>query len=645
MSKPDPSIVASVLEVLDSGVIVLGCDHRVIVWNAWVAAASGIPTADAVGRKLEELFPQASLGRLILAIDEAFESGASGLLSHVLHRGMLPLKTRTAKTLLHNLTVRPVGPKPHAACVVQVFDVTLSTEREAVLRKRQNARYDAVVESAPDPILTMDAQGFIFLANPAAGRELGYSAADLIGRSLFELIEPSAAWDDAWRLARNGEAVHWPVELVVRRRDGSSSYLDASASRWSNGAGMMVTAILRDVNERRYAEAKLRKLNDTLEERVASRTADLERAHEQLQHAQKVEAIGQLTGGIAHDFNNLLTPILGGLDVLNRRGMPDPRGQRLVEGALQSAERARVLVQRLLAFARRQPLQLQPVDLSAIVRDMAFLVGSTIGPRIHIVTDAPENLPCAMADPNQLEMAVLNLAVNARDAMADGGTLSISVRSEDVPASAKLPAGEYVVLTVADTGVGMDAETLRRSVEPFYSTKGVGKGTGLGLSMIHGLAAQLGGSLEIASTPTVGTRVDMWLPAAKLGTPPAHAAARADEQRRGAGVVLLVDDEDLIRATTSQMLADIGYTVVEASSAAEAMPHMDDPDLVLLVTDHLMPGMTGTELARECRARRAELPILIISGYADVEDVAPDLPRLIKPFLENELAAALAALD
>ncbi|MGH6911890.1 MAG: ATP-binding protein, partial [Phenylobacterium sp.] len=329
---------------------------------------------------------------------------------------------------------------------------------------------------------------------------------------------------------------------------------------------------------------------------------------------------------------------------LQRRGVGDPRGQRLIDGALQSAERARTLVQRLLAFARRQPLRPSPVDIGNVIKDMTDLVGSTLGPRIRIVVDVTPGLPPAMADPNQLEMALLNLAVNARDAMPDGGTLTISGHTRTLGPESKLAPGRYVILSVADTGVGMDAETLNRAVEPFYSTKGIGEGTGLGLSMIHGLAAQLGGWLDLASTLGVGTCVEMWLPVADRPAIPAADKAAGAAESRGAGLALLVDDEDLIRAATSQMLADLGFTVLEVTSAKEALHHIRDPRLALLVTDHLMPGMTGTELARQVQSMGLEVPILIISGYAELEDVAPDLPRLMKPFRESELSAALAAL-
>jgi PAS domain S-box-containing protein len=512
--RTDQDLGGVLWDALDCGLIVLDARHRVSAWNEWMASASGVPAADAVGKPFGELFKNTGAARLLSAVTVALEAGASRLLTHKLHPGLLNLKTRAGQPLVHDVTVRPVGAMPYERCLIQIVDVTVAAGRETVLRQRQNARYDAVVEGAPDPILTLDVDGLIQLANPAAAQEFGYSTAELLGQPISRFLEDAEAWLVAWRRVLAGLDVHWPLELAVRRKDGTHSYVDASASRWQSQSRAFVTAILRDVNERRAAEAELRGLNETLEERVKARTSDLERAHEQLRQSQKMDAIGQLTGGIAHDFNNLLTPILGGLDILHRRGLGDVRNNRLIDGALQSAERARTLVQRLLAFARQQPLQASAVDLGQVVRDMVELVGSTLGPRIRLVTDIADDLPRAMADPNQLEMALLNLAVNARDAMGDGGTLTVGVKAERVGANPKLSPGTYVRLSVSDTGVGMDRETLAKAVEPFFSTKEVGKGTGLGLSMIHGLAAQLGGALELASIVGVGTTVDVWLPVA-----------------------------------------------------------------------------------------------------------------------------------
>ena len=373
--------------------------------------------------------------------------------------------------------------------------------------------------------------------------------------------------------------------------------------------------------------------------------AELTQAQEALRQSQKMEAMGQLTGGVAHDFNNLLTPIIGALDMLQRRGLGNEREQRLVGGAMQSAERAKTLVQRLLAFARRQPLQAVSIDLRALVTSMAGLIGSTVGPKIDIRLELADDLPPAQADANQLEMAILNLGVNARDAMPDGGRLTISGVQERVAAgSGTLAPGDYVRLSVMDTGVGMDEATLRRAVEPFFSTKGIGKGTGLGLSMVHGLAAQLGGGLTLASAPGQGTTIDLWLP---VGTAPVTAedAPAPSTAKRSHGQALLVDDEDLVRMSTADMLNDLGYEVTEAGSGEEALKLLGGGTRFdILMTDHLMPGMTGAELARAARALRPDLPILIVSGYAELDGLAPDLPRLTKPFRNAELAESLAAV-
>jgi len=400
-----------------------------------------------------------------------------------------------------------------------------------------------------------------------------------------------------------------------------------------------------DVTERIAAETDLRDLAATLEQRVATRTAELEQAQEALRQSQKLEAMGQLTGGVAHDFNNLLTPITGTLDLLQRRAFGDERSQRQIAGALSAAERAKTLVQRLLAFARRQPLQPTGVDIAALIGGIAELIASTTGPRIRVEVETAPDAPAAFADANQLEMAVINLAVNARDAMPDGGRLTISLRGEWVGAEhpSDLPPGDYVRLAVSDTGVGMEPSTLARAIEPFFSTKGIGQGTGLGLSMVHGLALQLGGALTLDSRPGLGTTAELWLRQAPSAAA-AERPAERDDAPNGAGLALLVDDEDLVRTSTADMLGDIGFTVVEAPSGEAAMQLLAEgmrPDI--LITDHLMPGMNGTDLAYAARAERPDLPVLIVSGYSGDVGVARDLPRLTKPFRRGELAAAIAA--
>jgi PAS domain S-box-containing protein len=374
--------------------------------------------------------------------------------------------------------------------------------------------------------------------------------------------------------------------------------------------------------------------------------ARLAQAQAALIQTQKLEAMGQLTGGVAHDFNNLLTPIIGSLDILNRRGIGGVREQRLLDAAFQSAQRAKVLVQRLLAFARRQPLQSAAIDVGALIQGLADLVKSTVGPQIALNIDVAETIPFAKADPNQLEMAVLNLTVNARDAMDGPGSIRISVAAEELADGdvSNLKSGRYVRLVVADTGRGMDEATLARAIEPFFSTKGVGQGTGLGLSMAHGLAIQLGGTLTIASQRGKGTQVSIWLPECDE-SPAASVGPHARQRSVWAGTALLVDDEACIRISTADMLHALGFAVTEASSAESALMAMEGglmPEL--LITDHLMPGMTGVELARLVRDRRPRTKTLIVSGFADVDGIDPSFPRLTKPFVQSELEAAIASL-
>ena len=388
----------------------------------------------------------------------------------------------------------------------------------------------------------------------------------------------------------------------------------------------------------------LEQLNSALEARVAERTAELEKAQEALRQVQKMEAIGQLTGNVAHDFNNLLSPIMGGLDLILSRGVTGDSAMRNAGMAMEAAERAKTLVQRLLAFARRQPLQATAVSLDTIVGDMRQLIETTLGARIGLAIDIDPDLPNVKADRHQLEMAILNLAVNGRDAMTDGRKLTISARPGGTLRPAGLPQGDFVCLTVSDEGCGMDQATLARAIEPFFSTKSAGNGTGLGLSMVHGLANQLGGTLDIASAPGEGTSVTLWLPVARQRIV-ADAPGEGDVVAPGKGeMVLVIDDEPLVRTATATMLSSLGYDVVEAEDGRRGWNLIEDglaPAIV--VTDHIMPGMTGAELALRLRAERPEIAVLIISGYQGIDLIAPDIVRLSKPFRQVHLTASIAA--
>jgi signal transduction histidine kinase len=411
----------------------------------------------------------------------------------------------------------------------------------------------------------------------------------------------------------------------------------------------------------REGELRLHQMNEQLERRVQERTAQLQHAHdellasiaereraqEQVRHLQKLESIGQLTGGVAHDFNNLLTAVMGNLELLRKRVPANPSTDRLIDGALQGAQRGASLTQRLLAFARRQSLEPRPVDIAELVRGMDDLLHRSIGHSVELTVDLKPAVPPALADANQLELALLNLAVNARDAMPDGGTLTIALDVATTGAAQDLAKGRYVRLVVSDTGAGMDGDTLRRAIEPFFSTKEVGKGTGLGLSMIHGLALQLKGALRLSSQPGRGTRAELWLPIANgvttVGSVEQPVAAQA--VRRHA-TLLFVDDDFLISISTASLLEDLGHTVIKAMSGPDALLVLQQGEPIdLLITDYAMPGMTGLELAEEARRLRPNLPILLATGYADLPAQAKlELPRLTKPYQQHQLAEQITAL-
>jgi signal transduction histidine kinase/ActR/RegA family two-component response regulator len=405
----------------------------------------------------------------------------------------------------------------------------------------------------------------------------------------------------------------------------------------------------RRSRRRQYeARARLEELHALaadLEQRVEQRTAERQAAIEQLHEAQKLETLGQLTGGVAHDFNNLLTPIVGTLDLLQRKlAGQDARTDRWITNALQSGERAKTLVQRLLGFARRQELQSAPVDVAALIDGMRDLVASSIGPAIELRLRRARDLPQALADPNQLELAILNLCVNASDAMPEGGSLTIAAESALIgPGSeTKLPPGDYLRLSIIDTGTGMDPATLARAVEPFFSTKEMGRGTGLGLSMVHGLTAQLGGAFMLGSEPGEGTRADLYLPVTQDRADPDLLATQSPITDGPPRTILVVDDEELVRKGTAEMLRALGHQAFEAEGGAEALMTLAViPEIDAVVTDYKMPRMDGAELARRIRVQRPNMSILLISGYTGTADPVADLPRLNKPFGLNELAHAL----
>ena len=490
----------------------------------------------------------------------------------------------------------------------------------------RTAERDEIWRNSYDMMIVARVDATIVAVNPAWTIVLGWTEADLIGKTAIEFIHPddvNTTFQQLAILTEGGATNHF--ENRYRRKDGGWTWLSWVASSTKG----RIYAVARNISDDK------------------AQKAELELAREALHQAQKMEAMGHLTGGVAHDFNNLLTPVMMGLEML-RRSHDDARSQKLIGGALQSAERAKTLIQRLLSFARRQALEPRAVDTATLLSNLHDLIDHSVGPTIKVVVDVDDNTPAAMIDPNQLELAILNLSVNARDAMPEGGTIRISVTIEEVlqDADRDLATGQYVRFAISDTGTGMDSETLARCVEPFFSTKEVGQGTGLGLAMVHGLAAQSGGVFRMTSQPGVGTQASLWIPAteqiADATISPRPDAAKA---RRGA-TLLLVDDEELVRGSTAEGLRMLGYEVVEAASAAKALDYVVrglQPDLV--VTDHMMPGMTGAQLAVELRSITPTLPVLMITGYASVTPGQTlGLEVLAKPFGQTELAARVESM-
>ena len=405
--------------------------------------------------------------------------------------------------------------------------------------------------------------------------------------------------------------------------------------------------------ENRVAErtSELQRFNEQLELRIKERTRERETALAQLFEAQKMDTIGQLTGGVAHDFNNLLMAVLGSLSLLEKRLPDDPRSHRLLQNAVQGAQRGAALTQRLLAFSRRQELKPEAVDCPQLVAGMRELLERALGPGIELQIQFQDALPAALVDANQLELALLNVALNARDAMPAGGTLTISATQPTqsvVAAEAALEPGDYVRIVIADNGVGMDEVTLAKATEPFFTTKGPGKGTGLGLSMVHGLAAQSGGLLRIASQPNVGTTLELWLPIA--ATTAVQAAvdvpSLAAAPHIGPCTVLIVDDDLLVMTGISALIEDLGHTPIEAHSGAEALAKLSAGiEVDVVITDHAMPGMTGLQLAQSIQEKYSGLPVILATGYAELAADAQSLgiSRLAKPCNQYDIAMAIQA--
>jgi PAS domain S-box-containing protein len=512
-------------------------------------------------------------------------------------------------------------------------DVTLERERQAMLEAAEAARreadtlYRAYFESSPEALFVIRVEpdgGFaVEQINPAHERGVGFKLSEVQGRRIESFLPPEPAARIIGRYREvtttralvqyrevfdlGGEPQHWDTSLVpVHDADGRVTRIIGSS---------------RNVSAQVMAEERLRQ-------------------------AQKMEAVGQLTGGLAHDFNNLLGAVVGGFDLLRRKPDDPTRVRSIAESGLAAAERGARLTAQLLAFSRAQKIDVRPVVVATAVEGMRDLLAHTLGPQIRLAFDLTGGRLPVLSDPVQLEMAVLNLAINARDAMPEGGDLSIRTAVRQTVDDPELADGTYVELSVSDTGTGMPPEVMAKAFDPFFTTKGVGKGTGLGLSQVYGIARQAGGTARILSRPGLGTTVSLWLPTTEAEVvDDAGAPAVLETNRPGSTSVLVIDDDEDLRQMLCRALETLGYGVVEAADGRAGLAEFDrsDPDLVIL--DYAMPGMNGAEVAEAIRGRKPAAAIVFASGYSDTDALAriggPPIPLLRKPFRVDELQAVI----
>ena len=642
--------------------VVRGPDHVFEMANASYQKLVG--RRDLIGKPVREAVPEVEGQGLFELLDKVYRSGEPFSGRSVAVRLQREPGAPSEERLL-DFVFQPILDSQGAVAGIFAdgYDVTERILAETALRESEE-RFRLIADSAPVPmwVTKLDRKrGFV---NIAYADFLGVSYEEALDFDWRTRIHP----DDFDRLLEESFAGEATLELFTLegrylRGDGRWRWLRSiSQPRWGpHGEHIGFIGVAIDVTEAKEAEAALREVNETLERRVDERTADLSAALDRLQaevgerlkaedalrQAQKMEAVGQLTGGIAHDFNNLLTPIMGGLELIASR-VEEPRLRRIAETALESTRRGAKLTGQLLAFSRIQRISMASVAVNEVIEAMQRLLRHTIGGAVKVETRLDPAAGHGICDANQLENAILNLAINARDAMPEGGVLTISTARVRLDEAPDHPAGEFVRIDVADTGEGMSPEVLARATEPFFSTKPLGKGTGLGLAQVYGIAQQAGGTLRIDSAPGDGTTVCILLPASAAPLPAGSGEAWPVEAARGAAVgaqVLVVDDDGDVRAFLAESLEGIGCKVVSAASGAEALEALRDwrPDLALV--DYAMPGMNGAEAARAARETHPGLPIVFVTGYAESEQLEAalggDVPVLRKPFTLAELAASV----
>lgn len=614
--------------VVDYAIYMIDPDGIISSWNAGARRFKGYEEAEILGEHFSRFYTEEDRlrGMPQRALDTAIREGRfEGEGWRVRKDG-----THFWCHVVIDPIIDPTGKLLGFAKITR--DLTDRKKAEETL-KQSEQQFRLLVQSVTDyAIYMLAADGHLTNWNPGAQRIKGYLPEEVIGKhfSMFytpedrEAGEPQRTLDIATRKGRF-ENKGWRM-----RKDGTRfmAHVVVDPIWGETGTLLGFAKITRDITEATLAQQAL------------------EQTREALFQAQKMQAIGQLSGGIAHDFNNLLTVILGNLEIVRKRVGDDPKLTRLLDNATQGAQRGVSLTQRMLAFARRQELKTESVEIPALIEGISGLLRSSLGPSVVLETRFPQEIEPVVADVNQLELAVLNLVTNARDAMPDGGKIVISTRSEEASGQTALKpmTGQYVCLSISDSGEGMDDATLKVAMDPFFTTKGVGKGTGLGLSMVHGFIEQLGGRFVLKSRKDKGTTAELWMPVATRG-----AVAKPAQDQSSSPVprlcVLVVDDDSLVLTSTCLLLEDLGHRVISAVSGADALKVLESERAIdLVITDMAMPQMDGAQLAQAIRIERPSVPIILATGYAErLEGFATELPRLSKPFTQLHLVEIIAS--
>ncbi|VVO73839.1 PAS domain-containing sensor histidine kinase [Pseudomonas fluorescens] len=615
--------------VIDYAIYMIDPDGIIISWNAGARRFKGYEEAEIIGQHFSRFYTDDDrrVGKPQKALDTAIREGR--------FEGEGWRVRKDGTHFWSHVVIDPIyDPSGQLLGFAKITrDLTDRKMAEEVL-KQSEQQFRLLVQSVTDYAIYMLApDGRLTNWNPGAQRIKGYAPEEVIGQhfSMFYTPEDRVAGEPQRTLdiaVREGrfENKGWRV-----RKDGTRFFAHVVVDPiWGETGTLLGFAkITRDITE------------------VTQAQQALEQTREALFQAQKMQAIGQLSGGIAHDFNNLLTVILGNLEIVRKRISDDPKITRLLDNATQGALRGVSLTQRMLAFARRQELKSEPVEIPALVQGISGLLRSSLGPSVILETRFPPALEPVLADVNQLELAVLNLATNARDAMPHGGKIVISTRTEDVCDDVRPPmaAGQYVCLSVTDTGEGMDDATLASAMDPFFTTKGLGKGTGLGLSMVHGFIEQLGGRFVLKSKKDHGTTAELWLPVASSNAPRNAVIDEPVTPEVPRLSVLVVDDDSLVLTSTCLLLEDLGHRVIAATSGVQALEMLEgDQAIDLVITDMAMPQMSGAQLADAIRRLKPDMPIILATGYAErLENFEAGLPRLSKPFTQLNLVEIIAS--